>query len=140
MIINFQGTTPITANPGDAGNDLFAYARKKGKRYIEYYTNTRVSIPEGYVGLLCPRSSISNYDLIMANSLGVIDSGFRGEIRVRFKVIPNIWNLFGLNPKIYKIDDKIAQLIIVPYENIDWVSNDLNQTIRGEQGFGSSNY
>ena len=139
MEINYFGKAPTRANANDAGNDLYAFGIKRKKRYIEYYTRTHINIPKGYVGLLCPRSSTSDYDLFLANGVGVIDSGFIGEIRVRYKVIPTIWNLFGLMPKKYKVGDKIAQLIIMPFEFVDWhFTTKLEETERGEKGFGSS--
>lgn len=139
MIIPYIGLTPIVANEGDAGNDLFSVAFVRKKMYVEYYTSTCVAIPEGYVGLLCARSSISNYDLMLANGIGVIDSGYRGEIKVRFKIIPTWRNLFGLFPKIYSLEDKIAQLVIVPFQSIEWEKTDrLQSSERGGGGFGSS--
>jgi dUTP pyrophosphatase len=98
---------------------------------MEYGTGLAVEIPEGHVGLLFPRSSISNSGLILTNSVGVIDSGYRGEIKFRFKHIPDT--------AYYKPGDRIGQLIVMPYPEIDFQEvEELSSTERGEGGFGSS--
>ena len=77
---------PTYAKPGDAGMDLVATSRifdKYGN--VEYGTGIAMEIPEGYVGLLFPRSSICKQDLALANAVGVVDSCFRGEIKFKFK-------------------------------------------------------
>ena len=73
------------AYEGDAGLDLIAISQKEENGYIEYGTGIAIAIPHGYVGLLFPRSSISNKSLMFTNAVGVIDSGYRGEIKVRTK-------------------------------------------------------
>ena len=137
--INYNGYCPIVANEGDAGNDLFVDSIAKTNMYIEYSCHTYVEIPKGYVGILLPRSSISNYDLILCNGAGVIDSGYRGELKMRFKVVPTFRNLFGLFPKIYKHSEKIGQLVIIPFESVNWIKSSLSVSQRGSNGFGSSN-
>lgn len=143
---------PKYAKPGDAGMDLVATSITTTDDYIQYGTDLAVAIPEGYVGLIFPRSSNSKYDLLLCNSVGVIDSGYRGEIGIRFKVIPNNealneifsevydWiSLHPISPKIYEVGDKVAQLVIMPYPQIEPVEvNELNETERGEGGFGST--
>ena len=101
--------------------------------YIVYGTDLSVEIPEGYVGLIFPRSSISIKDLILANSVGVIDSGYRGEILVRFKRIDLLYANY------YFIGDKIAQLMIlpIPYIQFEEVA-ELSPSKRAEGGFGST--
>lgn len=77
---------PKKAHPTDAGLDLTATSRvfdEKGS--LVYGTGLAAEIPSGYVGLVFPRSSIANKDLLLSNSVGVIDSGYRGEIMVKFK-------------------------------------------------------
>jgi dUTP pyrophosphatase len=127
---------PSYSKPGDAGLDLTAVGITTVEDYtygyIEYSTGLSVEIPEGYVGLLFPRSSLSNTGLIMANSVGVIDSGYRGEIKCRFKWVKNT--------KKYDVGDRVAQLIIIPYPQVEFQEVvDLSETERGEGGFGSTN-
>ena len=85
-----EAVVPSYAKEGDAGLDLVAVDKNietdGESEYVEYGTGLAFEIPAGYVGLLFPRSSISNKDLILSNSVGVIDSGYRGEVKFRFKV------------------------------------------------------
>lgn len=130
--LNDRAKIPFYANEGDAGMDLLATTVKRSSNFYEYGTGLAMEIPKGYVGLLFPRSSISNTDHYLRNSVGVIDSGYRGEIKVRMSV-PD------LGKREYNIGDKIAQLIIIklPWVDIEEVKN-LNDSDRGEGGFGSS--
>lgn len=140
---------PQYAKDSDAGMDLVAISKVETPDYIEYGTGLAMEIPEGYVGLLFPRSSISKHDLQLANSVGVIDSGYRGEVKVRFNVVqndpiqPNLFeNITGRVQKsstVYEISDKVAQIIIMPYPKIEFeVADELSETARGAGGFGSS--
>lgn len=126
---------PSYTKEGDCGLDLTAISVStidKGKfGYIEYDTGLSLEIPEGYVGLVYPRSSLSNTGLILANSVGVIDANFRGSIKCRFKAIPNT--------DIYSVGDRIAQLIIQPCPKIEFeIVEELSNTTRGDSGFGST--
>jgi dUTP pyrophosphatase len=125
---------PEYAKEGDAGMDLRTIGiTAQTDTYIEYGTGLAIEIPEGYVGLIFPRSSISKTDLILSNSVGVIDSGYRGEIKCRFKIFSED------NFELYDIGDKIAQLIIIPYPKIEFEEVfELSSTERSEGGFGSS--
>lgn len=132
---------PSYAKPGDAGLDLTAvsYDYKEDIDCHVYGTGIAVEIPEGYVGLIYPRSSNRKTDAYMCNHVGVIDSGYRGDIMVSFKnrdkCVDNIPQLF----KPYEVGDKIAQLIIVPYPKIEFkVVDELSTTERGEGGHGST--
>ena len=145
MIIKFKKTsncavTPTKAHESDAGFDLVAVGVTQTDKYIEYDTDICVEIPNGHVGLLFPRSSISKTDLSLANSIGVIDSGYRGSIMCRFKLIPRTTERKGMVfPSIYKTGEKIAQLIIIPIPDITFKEvSDLSDTDRGTGGFGSS--
>jgi dUTP pyrophosphatase len=92
-----------------------------------------MEIPEGFVGLVFPRSSIRKYDLSLTNCVGVIDSGYRGEIQATFR------KEAGIPSKRYDVGDKIAQMIILPYPSIQFIETDeLSDTERGEGGFGST--
>lgn len=141
---------PTYAKPGDAGLDLTTTSdgvvSNSGDDidqwyYIEYKTGLAVEIPEGYVGLLFPRSSISKSSLMLANAVGVCDSSFRGEICLRFKIDAGLISQSGPNwsPAKYRKGDRIAQLVILPYPAIEpEFSTDLSETERGEGGFGST--
>jgi dUTP pyrophosphatase len=134
--LDSKAVTPAYAKAGDAAVDLTAISIAKVDRdefgYLEYGTGLAIEIPEGHVGLLFPRSSISNSGLILTNSVGVIDSGYRGEIKFRFKHIPDT--------SFYKVGDRIGQLIIMPYPQIEFEEvQELSSTERGEGGFGSTN-
>lgn len=132
---------PSYSKVGDAGMDLTAISKEwtkaSGGYYCEYDTGLSVEIPEGYVGLIFPRSSQSNVNLLLSNHVGVIDSEFRGSIRFRFKQI--IDGMMSLDLKDYEIGDRIGQLIILPYPQIEPIEVDeLSETSRGEGGFGST--
>lgn len=143
MIVNFKklhenAVVPSYANEGDAGMDLTAVsftqeADKSGKLVLVYHTGIAVEIPKGYVGLLFMRSSVSKYSLSMTNAVGVIDSGYRGEIMVKMKLTTDAI------PTIYQPGEKIAQLVIVPYLKAELNEvEELAETERGEGGFGST--
>jgi dUTP pyrophosphatase len=126
---------PKFGKPGDAGADLVATSVDfSRKNQVVYGTGLAVEIPEGMVGLVFPRSSVRNYDLSMANSVGVIDSGYRGEIMVTF----NILNLHTVENS-YQVGDRIAQLIIIPVPLAKYVEvEELSETQRGTEGHGST--
>lgn len=135
--------------PGNAGADLTAiditYESEKDL-YLEYDTGIAVEIPEGYVGLVFPRSSISKTDLTLANAVGIIDSSYRGSIKLRFKGSAELAEqqeqMFGKTIRLgitYRIGDKIGQLVIIPYPTIEYIESDeLSDTQRGDGGFGST--
>jgi dUTP pyrophosphatase len=122
---------PLYAKDGDAGMDLFITEIKSENRLdITYGFGVAVEIPVGYVGLIFPRSSIRKTDLILSNSVGVIDSGYRGEIQATFRKT-------GVDS--YSVGDRGAQIIILPYPQIEFKEvKELSNTERGEGGFGST--
>lgn len=127
---------PVYAKPGDAGLDLVATSIiNETNSQVTYGTGIAVEIPYGYVGLIFPRSSIRKYELELSNSVGVIDSGYRGEVQLTFnKIIAN-----DLAVNTYEIGDKIGQLIILPYPIIKFLEvSQLSESSRGEGGFGST--
>jgi dUTP pyrophosphatase len=128
-----EAQKPKFGKPGDAGADLVATSIDTSRELqVVYGTGLAVEIPEGMVGLVFPRSSIRNYDLVMSNSVGVIDSGYRGEIMVTFN-LKNPW------ADIYKVGDRIAQLIIMPVPLVQYKEVDeLSETNRGTGGHGST--
>jgi dUTP pyrophosphatase len=136
--INELAHIPCYSKMGDAGLDLTAISINAQTEFIEYGTGLAIEIPNGYVGLLFPRSSISKYDLLQCNSVGVIDCNYRGEIKIRFKRTSDLKSpLF--DEKLYNIGDRVGQLIILPYPQIELVEvQELSDTNRGQNGFGSS--
>lgn len=124
---------PCAAKAGDAGWDMTAIddgTENREHNYTEYRTGVAVEIPMWFVGLIFPRSSVSNQHMFLSNSVGVIDSGYRGEITFRFR---------SFGPKKYKAGDRIGQLLIIPFPVMipEW-SDSLSSTERGEGGYGSS--
>lgn len=123
---------PFRVNPTDAGADLVAVSKKATIDGWVYGTGLSFEIPKGYCGLLIPRSSCSKMDLQMPNSVGVIDSDYRGEVKAIFKKTK-------LAPIGYGIGDRVAQLLIVPIELATFTEVDeLSDTERGTGGFGST--
>ena len=134
---------PSYSKVGDAGLDLTATSRdwkySDGGGYYEYGTGLSIEIPEGFVGLIFPRSSQSNVNQLLTNHVGVIDSNYRGEIKFRFKSVYQTVTELNEDFNIYKTGDRIGQLIIIPYPPIEFEEVDeLSETIRGDKGFGSS--
>ena len=132
--INENAVIPKYSKPGDAGLDLTAVSIVSNTTsQVIYDTGLAIEIPEEHVGLIFPRSSICNYDLELSNSVGVVDSGYRGTIRFVF----NKTN--GIDSLKYKVGDRIGQLLILPYPEIELVEvNELNDSERGHKGFGST--
>ena len=147
---------PTYANPGDAGLDLVCVSRSAvvthmGKdteapeyfdlKYREVYpevkfvynTGLSLEIPEGYYGKIVPRSSIHKKNLILCNHSAVIDSGYRGELKLFFKA-------YSLkNQEFYEVGDKVGQLLILPYPKITFKEvKKLEASKRGTAGFGST--
>lgn len=128
------GMFPVRAHEHDAGADLRASegAFIGSGRFAKVSTGVRVSIPEGYVGLLAARSSLCLRGLLMANGVGIIDAGFAGEIKVP------LYNA-GNTPSNVLAGERIAQLVILPCELPTFRRVDeLEETERGEGGFGST--
>lgn len=138
--INPEAIIPSYSQNGDAGMDLTAISQTESEGLIEYGTGLSVEIPQGFVGLIFPRSSIFKTNQILSNSVGVIDSGYRGEIKFKFYTKTTTMGentYFSHNS--YQIGDRIGQLIILPYPNIEPLEvNELTETDRGEDGFGST--
>ncbi len=142
MVIRFKklvvdAIIPTYAKLGDAGLDLTAISKEdKGETpegFIEYGTGIAIEIPEGFVGYIFPRSSITNKPMILKNSVGVIDSGYRGEIKLRF--LADLDNV----DKNYKIGERIGQLIIMPIPIIKLEEvEELTNSERGVGGHGST--
>jgi len=131
-----EATTPTYAKEGDAGMDLTATSVKETDMYVEYGTGLAFELPEGFVGLLFQRSSVSKYNLSLANAVGVLDSGYRGEVSFRFK---KTYQSPPYIHKRYEIGDKIGQIMIIPYPKVEFtVTEQLLDSERGTGGYGSS--
>lgn len=131
--LNKSAVIPKYAKDGDAGLDLTATAYKVNEKGQYVYTSDlALEIPDGYVGLLFPRSSICKKDLEMTNSVGVIDSNYRGPIK-------SVFNPTCEDPEIYELGERFAQLIIIPYPKIEFEEvEELSETERGTGGYGST--
>lgn len=159
---------PTYGKPGDAGMDLKSISRNfDPDGNVVYGTGLAFEIPEGFVGLLFPRSSNSKKDLLLSNSVGVIDSGYRGEVFFKFKpsaffadegwaepgtigkttksfdftMLPMSFKLdnqeYGCS--LYEVGDRVGQIIIMPYPQVTFEEvSELSTTERGEDGFGST--
>lgn len=125
---------PSYAKKGDAAMDLTAVEVNRGDGYIQYKTGLAIEIPEGFFGLIRPRSSVSTKDLVFSTS-GVIDSGYRGDLMVRFKINTQPNKVAD----IYKTGERVCQLLILPYPPIELEEVDeLTETERGAGGYGST--
>lgn len=123
---------PYQGTPGSAGFDLTAVSREEINAYLtKYDTGLAVEIPEGYVGLVFPRSSVYKTDMILTNCVGVIDSDYRGSITAVFA---------GINDeRKYKVGDRIMQLLIMPVPEVRYIeAEELTETERGTGGYGST--
>lgn len=134
-----KAQTPTKAFPSDAGWDLVATSRAIRPFYIEYGTDLQIELPEGHVGLLFPRSSVSNKPLSMANSVGVIDQNFRGELKLRFRKTVGAAVHVDSEAELYKVGDRIGQLVVMELPKIELEEiKKVTETDRNEGGFGSS--
>jgi dUTP pyrophosphatase len=129
---------PQYAHPGDAGADLVATEGVElapGER-ATVGTGVAIALPDGYVGLVVPRSGLAaRHGITVVNSPGTIDAGYRGEIRV------TLLNTDGKSSYTVAVGDRIAQLLVLPVSRARFVPVEkLPGTARGEGGFGSTGY
>ena len=144
-----EAVLPTKAKDGDAGYDLTTIGDPEiNDSYVQYRTGLAIEVPPGYHTELFPRSSISKYDLTLANSIGLVDNGYRGELLLRFKITPRVLptkspveylNPADWPPRLYVKGDKVAQIVIrktisLAVEEV----TELSSTERGAGGFGSS--
>lgn len=129
-----EAVIPSYSKVGDAGMDLTITKEIENTSFsVSYGFGIAMEIPQGYVGLVFPRSSVRNQDLILSNCVGVIDSGYRGELQATFK------KTNGLDSIKYKVGERGAQIIILPYPTIYMTEvPELSNTERGSGGFGST--
>jgi dUTP pyrophosphatase len=131
-----KATLPTRAHEGDAGLDLYACETAHigpGERW-SVGTGIAVEIPEAHAGLVLPRSGLAReHGIALVNSPGLIDAGYRGEIRVLL-LNTDPADTFRVEP-----GDRIAQLVIAPIALAEPVEVEaLAESARGEGGFGSS--
>lgn len=134
--LNENAVIPTYAKDGDAGMDLVATSIiSTTSTQITYGIGLALEIPKGFVGLIFPRSSVRKTRLMLSNCVGVIDSGYRGELQATFNKI----NQDSVSENDYKVGDRIAQIMIIPHPSIEFEeANELSDTERGEGGFGST--
>ena len=132
--LDSNAVIPSYSKVGDAGMDLTITREIENTSFsVSYGFGIAMEIPKGYVGLVFPRSSVRNQDLILSNCVGVIDSGYRGELQATFKKTQ------GLDSIKYKVGERGAQIIILPYPTIYMTEvPELSDTERGSGGFGST--
>ncbi|MCB0827543.1 MAG: dUTP diphosphatase [Solirubrobacterales bacterium] len=136
QMLNDRAMLPDRAHQGDAGLDLHASEAAHigpGERW-QVGTGVAVEIPEGHAGLVLPRSGMARrHGISVVNSPGLIDSGYRGEIKVL---------LLNNDPaEVFRIEpgDRIAQLVVVPVAPAEpEKAQSLSESERAESGFGSS--
>ena len=133
-----DAVVPSYAKPGDAGMDLTATSRTFDEHgNVVYGVGLAIEIPEGYVGLIFPRSSNAKTDLYLTNHVGVVDSGYRGEIMFKFRKSDVIKNF--QEARLYHVGERVGQLMIIPYPQIQLEEvEELSSTERGEGGYGST--
>lgn len=145
--LDSNAVLPTYARHGDAGMDLTATSKSYDEHgNVCYGTSLAFEIPTGFVGLLFPRSSNTKKDLILGNSVGVIDSGYRGEVVLKFKPVGNVFkddgsavDLHPITIDSYEIGDRIGQIIIMPYPQVEFnLVDELSSSDRGVGGFGST--
>lgn len=164
--LNKNAAAPIRIHEFDAGYDLTALWKKDTDKYTEYGTGIGFQIPIGYVGLLFPRSSVTNMDLMMKNAVGVIDSGYIGEVKFRFikahhDMILDSGNVQTLDhelsqiygtgadwignqvlnraPSYYEVNNRVGQIIFFKLPEVTLKEIDiLTPTERGTKGYGDS--
>ena len=150
----------VTSDPEIVG-EQYSNGAYKRIDYIQYKTNLKLAVQKdrkfsnfGYTDLdydilAFPRSSVSKYNLVLANCIGLIDADYRGEVLLRFKYIwqpedykirtDNLLEGYVNSTKLYNKGDKVCQLKVTKVENVEFVLvYELDSTTRGDGGFGST--
>lgn len=132
--LNELAMLPTKAHATDAGFDLYATSKTyDNDGNVVYGCGLAFEIPEGYMGLVFPRSSNANKLLLLSNSVGVIDAGYRGEVTAKFK------RLYPISQGEYAIGERFAQLIMMPIPAVEFEeAEELSESERGVGGYGSS--
>ena len=135
--LNDNATIPICGTKYSAGMDMYACIEEpviiEPHKTVMVDTGLAMEIPEGYFGAIYPRSGLSTKrGIVLANKVAVIDSDYRGEIKLPL-------HNHGTDMQVIEPHERVAQLIIQPYLPISWnVVDELNDTERGDKGFGST--
>lgn len=130
-----EAVMPRKGTEQSAGFDLTAISASWDKKsgQIKYGFGLAFEIPEGYVGLIFPRSSVCKKSLSLSNSVGVIDSDYRGEVTAVFNETD------PYREEVYSIGDRIAQIVFVKLPEVKMIEVDeLSETQRGTGGYGST--
>lgn len=132
--LNELAMLPTKAHATDAGFDLYATSKTyDNDNNVVYGCGLAFEIPDGYMGLVFPRSSNANKLLLLSNSVGVIDAGYRGEVTAKFK------RLYPISQGEYAIGERFAQLIVMPIPAVEFEeAEELSESERGVGGYGSS--
>ncbi len=129
---------PVKAHNTDAGWDLTvsritSEINECGQLILVYHTDLAIEIPDGYFAALVQRSSVARKSISLCNCIGVIDSGYRGEVIAKFRSTTDVV------PALYNPGEKFAQLLILPVPDVQFEETDqLSETDRGEGGYGST--
>jgi len=141
MIVKFQPldvlfTLPEKSFESDACFDIKARRIEYKDNLVICYLGFKTEIPEGWKGVIIPRSSITKTDWVIQNSPGTVDSHYRGEWQVRFKYIGDS-SCMCLFP--YNVGDRVAQIYFEKVQEVIFeIVGELEETQRGQGGFGST--
>ena len=133
-----RAVAPVRAYNTDAGFDLTATRitteiNECGQLILVYHTDLALEIPEGYMALLVPRSSIFKKSITLTNSPGVIDAGYRGEVMGKFRTTTDVV------PAVFKEGERFAQLLILPVPEVTFTqTSELSTGDRDTNGYGST--
>lgn len=134
---NNPNLIPQKAHESDAGYDLVAVSdaiikpgNEGSPNMVIYKLGIKIAIPEGYCGLILARSSISKRGLWLCNGIGLIDSGYSGELQARFYAFQNA--------DLYEKGDRVAQLMLLKLNDFQAILGAVSETDRGKGGFGST--
>lgn len=132
--LNELAMLPTKAHATDAGFDLYATSKTyDNDNNVVYGCGLAFEIPDGYMGLVFPRSSNAKKSLLLSNSVGVIDAGYRGEVTAKFK------RLYPISQGEYAIGERFAQLIVMPIQAVEFEeAEELSESERSVGGYGSS--
>jgi deoxyuridine 5'-triphosphate nucleotidohydrolase len=138
-----EAKAPYQKYETDGGFDLTAVSKFECEKYVEYGIGLAFEIPVGMIGLIFPRSSVTEEDLILKNAVGVIDSWYRGEVRCRFYGTNVVHYSIGTEKFVdygnnkYEVGERVAQIIFIPIPPVKLIeAQELSETERGSQGFG----
>lgn len=133
--LSHNARLPVKATDGSGAYDISSVSnvRIQAGRAGVASTGLAFEIPKGHVMLLFSRSGQGfNHDVRLSNCVGVIDSDYRGEVKVKLKSDGEI------GPYIVSAGDRIAQAMVIKSEDVEWEEGELSETARGEGGFGST--